>query len=466
MTNVADKPLRMIGLTRKSRGEDEGTHADQRRRIEGVCKREGFDLLRVEKEHKVSGAKQWREREIGHAIKDVEAGRADGIVVATEDRITRERLEAAIEIWQEFERIGVVFVTDDGVDSRRDDAEFSFHLNAILARKQWKAIRQKSNMGRERSVMVEGIHGGDSPPAGYSWTDRADGSKNLSGNVKHGPLTPNADAPRVVATFEARASGASRSEILSISGMTSESAVMDMLRNRVYLGEAKSGEYVKPGAHEALVSEDLFSRVQRTFIKKKASRVLGRDDSLLARVMHCGTCGHALVRDRSIGSYRCKHLPCTGKASIQAKRVEPVVLMQAMAWHAVLNPMYEVEQDAFLPVMTKNLAAALTERDEVEADETLSPLRKAQALTELDAKVQVAEALLAEAEASNGWLGMNTEAVQRRLFTDTTGALPDPAKVTDIPAAREFVREMVRVTVNPCGRAARFRSRIASRSSA
>jgi len=58
-----DKPLRMIGLTRKSKGEDKCTHIDQREIMEARCQREGFVLLRVDSERGISGAKAWRERE-------------------------------------------------------------------------------------------------------------------------------------------------------------------------------------------------------------------------------------------------------------------------------------------------------------------------------------------------------------------------------------------------------------------
>jgi len=47
-TNGNSKPLRVIGLTRKSKGEDQGTHDDQRRIIEDRCAREGFTLVRVD----------------------------------------------------------------------------------------------------------------------------------------------------------------------------------------------------------------------------------------------------------------------------------------------------------------------------------------------------------------------------------------------------------------------------------
>src|SRR5205823_4002719 len=106
MSATKTQRLRMIGLTRKSKGDDEGTHAHQRRLIEARAALEGFELVRIDAEHGVSGSKEWRKREIGPAIEDVKAGQADGVIVAYQDRITRERLLAAVEIWQAMEEAG------------------------------------------------------------------------------------------------------------------------------------------------------------------------------------------------------------------------------------------------------------------------------------------------------------------------------------------------------------------------
>lgn len=459
----------MIGLTRKSRGEDEGTHTDQRRLIEDYITRSpDMILLRVEKEHKVSGAKEWRTREIGQAIEAVKAGKADGIIVAWTDRITRERLLAAAEIWEAMEQACVVFVSTNGTDSRREDAEFSFGIEALVARRQWKSIKKRSNMGRARMVAA-GIHGGDDPPLGYRWTPRPDGTKKLSGNVKHGPLDIDTEtAPRAVQTFEARAAGAGMRELVRVSGL-SDSAVRDMLRNRAYFGVAYSGEYInnngvgegllegescKP-THPALISEELFARVQRTFTRKQPSKVIGRDNSLLSRVLVCGTCGRSLVLDRSLRSYRCKHLNCPKPVTITDSKIEGYVFHEALAWHAVLNPMYEIETNEMLPEVMKALAEALEERDEIEQAEGLKALRRAEALSEVDGKITGLEQVLAEAEASNGWLGMNTEAVQKRLLADGPVEVKEerPApRCSDLRAGNEFIREMVRVVVKPVGR--------------
>ena len=80
----------------------------------------------------------------------------------------------------------------------------------------------------------------------------------------------------------------------------------------------------------------------------------------------------------------------------------------------------------------EKLAAALAERDEVEAANEageLSPVAYGKALTLADAKVQAAEALLAEAEAGRGWLGQERDAfgALRATLSSACASIPPGA---------------------------------------
>jgi DNA invertase Pin-like site-specific DNA recombinase len=447
-------PLRMIGLTRKSKGEDEGTHADQKAIISRRAEAEGFDLIRVEKEHQVSGAKSWKEREFGQAIEDVKAGRADGVIVAYEDRVTRERMLAAAEIWTALEDAGAVFVACDGVDSRAEGSELLYAIKAAIAREQWRMYQKRSNDGRRRAVMVEGVHGGDDAPFGYDFTKRADGSRNVSGEVKHGRLAPNADGPKIEPAFVALDNGGSWRDLTDILGFR---AAASILRNRVYLGEAKSGEYVKPGAHPALVDGALFDRVQRKLDDRARDRREMRPVSTprivdeLSGAMRCGECGHSMTPDHSYKGgteYRCKYqglnsqaLHPNGRPSVTKTALLPVALELAKGWHRVHSPLYMLEREmdeAMLPA----LAAAEDEAErvlgEVEANRAVwDAVTYGNARADAVRRIEAARDARQEAEAAQGWLGIDAERVEERL------AEGDPATVND------FLRDTIRVMVYP-----------------
>jgi DNA invertase Pin-like site-specific DNA recombinase len=486
------KTLRMIGLTRKSRGEDEGTHADQKRRIEHeIARHDDMKLLTpVRHEHKVSGGKgDWRSKEIGKAIQDVKDRKADGIVVTETDRITRYGWKAAAEIWEAMEEAGVVFITTAGIDSRDEESEFTFGLEALIARRQYRSYLRRSNDGRERAVLEHGVHGGDEDPLGYEFTDRADGSRNAKGKPKHGPLKPNTvksrkhyaggevvpledlscEAAHIRPGFEAAAEDKPWSEIVRLLGVRSRGNAREILTNKVYLGIAYSGEYEKADAHPALVDKVLFDRVQRKLKKRERSAAYAkkgepREGSLLnGKILRCGNCGLSLTADTGASGkgYRCRspRTVCPAGVSIQAKTVEPLVLGAALNWHATLSPPYRSHTANMIPGRAAELRAAeekLAEVDEMEADPDMDAVTYAKARAKAQARVNEATAALAEAEAANGWHGMSTEAVQRRLFGRVLGedlTLTAPVEeLRSVAEGREFVKAMVSATVAPAGR--------------
>lgn len=461
-------PTRLIGLTRKSKGDDEGTHADQAERIRGRLARED-KLTLVNRpgdesdpfyEHKVSGGKDWRRRAFGKAIEAIRAGNADGIIVAYEDRVSREGLEAAVAIWKALGELEAIFIACDGVDSRQEGAEFTFNLKAAVAAEQLRLYKVRSNDGRRRAVEKEGVHAGREAPLGYLFSERASGEKNVSGKIKHGPLVPDPEtADRIPEAFRARVDGRSWNEIVGILGLSSQGTAYQLLRNRVYLGEARSGEYVKVDAHPALIDRTLFDRVQETFGQHAGRKQRGNDRALLARVLICDTCGRGMVMDRSIGSYRCKHYGCAAPPSIKIELIEPEVMLEAVTWHAVLNPMYEdARSDTVIERLTGALSEALEQRDEIlAAEDELDPLQFARAMTKAGLEVEKAEARLREAEEAGGWFGLNTETVQRRLFGEVAGETFSEsfAHLRSTEEARDFIQQMVRVRVRPVGSGSR-----------
>ena len=393
-------------------------------------------------------------------------GKADGIMHAWEDRISREGLEAAVQIWNAMKAIpSCIYVACDGVDSRDEDAEDFFYIKAVLANMQLKTYKKRSAEGTKRAAAL-GVHGGTTPPLGYQFTDRADGKVNVKGNRAHGPLTPTKDAPKVLAAFEAFAEGAAWFELCGILGITSQGNAASILRNRVYLGEARlSGNPPVPGAHPPIVDDILFDRVQRRLAERKAERpAVQRRASgdkvlaLLARgILRCGSCGGALSPARGSSSYRCTRIGCRPQVGIEAKMVEPYVLLQALAHHAMMRPFYEaadVVNDATRSVYEEALMAAEADLAEVEAAEVdMSPAAYGKATTKAEVAVAAARTALMDAERAGGWFGMTSEAVQARLL-EADGVVKDGM----VPEANSFIREMVSVAVQPLGRGYRTRT--------
>jgi DNA invertase Pin-like site-specific DNA recombinase len=440
------KPL--IPYLRQSKAKEQTISIeDQRRAIHSWAAGHPDVTLAPEVvEQNVSGKKAWRSRELGEAITRIERGEAGGLIVAWQDRLSREDNLATAEVWQALDNAGARFVAaGEGLDTATGDHELLYTIKAAVARENWKRIRTYNNNGR-RSMVERGVHGGNAAPLGY------DGTKD--GKLR-GPLTPNTDAPRIPAAFEAMDNGGSWRDIIAILGVKSQSAATSILRNRVYLGEARSGEFVKPDTHPPLVDEALFNRVQRRLDDRARARrdhptetvPVPRKPNVLAGVMRCAHCAHSMSPTGS-GSYRCQYkgddaaaLHPEGQPYISAKSVLPVVLEMAKGWHAVHSPLYMLEREmdeAMLPALAEAEDEAERVLGEVEANRAVwDAVTYGNARADAVRRIEAARDARQEAEAAQGWLGIDAERVEERL------AEGDPATVND------FLRDTIRVMVYP-----------------
>ena len=128
------------------------------------------------------------------------------------------------------------------------------------------------------------------PPTGYDLHD--------------GALTPNSDAAKVVRIFEMRASSASQTAIEDTVGVK-HSTVVQILRNRAYLGEIPHKGTWTPGIHPPLVTQELWDAAHAG--RRKGIK---RGTDLMSGKVRCGRCGRAMSFDgngQGQHYYRCKH---------------------------------------------------------------------------------------------------------------------------------------------------------------
>jgi hypothetical protein len=231
-----------------------------------------------------------------------------------------------------------VFAVDTNLDTTKDTTLHA--VLAVFAQREYETKRDGMDASRRNAVENHGVHGGDTPPLGFAFTSRGTDKR---GHVQRGPLVPTKDAARVLAGFTCYAEGGSWREVVSAFGIKSHGNARAILENRVYIGEARSGEFVKPGAHKPIIPEALFARCARRLQRgsEAGAPTRGNERALLSGILVCGCgCGHAMTLDRSVGSYRCKAIGSTGHASVQAELVEPVVLAEAQARHAAHHPVF------------------------------------------------------------------------------------------------------------------------------
>jgi DNA invertase Pin-like site-specific DNA recombinase len=387
-------------------GESYITEAVQEERCRALAQARGLTVGEVFTDRDQSGGKMERP-EFAKALARIERGLSGGIIVARLDRFARTLLGGLQTLEQIREAGGVVLTAEGEFDTSTNTGELTLNLMLTLAQFELRRIRESWEVAKERAV-ERGVHIG-APPAGYH--KRADGA-----------LEPSEHAPAVRQAFEMRAKGASQADIsrhLVTAGVPTSSsrqassswsirAVQLLLENRVYLGEARSGAYVKKDAHMPLVTRALFRAVQDRKGTARAASKNGGDGPLLGGgLLRCASCGCRLSRDwttvhgKKYAFYRCKSNPsCPARVSISARKIEPY--LEGIVKRFLAGAVYEPEQRSDeRDALRMELAEAEEElRELVESEEPIPASVLAARGKVLQARVVAAEEALERAEAA------------------------------------------------------------------
>ncbi len=130
----------LIPYLRQSRARERTISIEEQRRDVGRrAEANGVELAPEVVEQNISGSKRWRERALGEAVDACERGEAAGIIVAWQDRLSRENGRATAEVREALDRAGARLVcAAEGLDTATGDHEMLFTIKAAIARDQWK----------------------------------------------------------------------------------------------------------------------------------------------------------------------------------------------------------------------------------------------------------------------------------------------------------------------------------------
>lgn len=229
----------------------------------------------------------------------------EGIVLWSFSRFARNLLDAQF-YKADLRRRGfqIISMTDDlpGGD-----------LDAIVeALYDWKHEQYLKDLSRNvkrtlHELARQGYSTGGFPPRGYKAEKVKIGTKR---NGKPQFATRWVPDPRwaskVHEAFRLRAEGANFSEIRDKTGLyRASNSISCALRNKTYLGIRKCGEIETPGAHEPLVTRELWDRVQDTLWDRPkpgerwpighAHPRRATSSYLLSGLIRCRRCGSAMI---------------------------------------------------------------------------------------------------------------------------------------------------------------------------
>jgi site-specific DNA recombinase len=442
-SRTADGYIR-VSRTAGREGESFISPDVQRRKIEEWARLHEVEIVQWWEELDQSGAKLERPM-FQEALARCERGETGGIVVARLDRFARSAVDALGSIRRLNEAGARLVSVEDNFDGSTPMGRFAIGILTLIAELELERIKE-SWTSAVRSAVERGVHISARPPTGY----RRDEKGRL---VREEPA-----ASAVGEVFRRRALGASWADLaryLDEQGVRpptgnphwSKAGVTGMVKNPVYLGQARSGSVVKENAHEPLVSRAEFDAAQSV----RKSLLPPRDGSLaslamLGGLVRCAGCGHTLKitgsTDRKTGE-RYPVYYCTGRYAsglcparattraslvdayveeqvLEALQAESGLLAQAVdasaAVETAANAVAEAEHELDLFVTNPKLLTLLGEQRFLEGVETrqraLDEAR--QALAELRQQSTLAEEL-ADGDLLRSWPTL-TVPEKRRLM--------------------------------------------------
>jgi site-specific DNA recombinase len=373
------KPTSADGYVRVSRvggrgGESFIAPEVQRRKIEGWAKLHQVEIVQWWEELDQSGAKRDRPM-FQEALARCERGETGGIVVARLDRFARSAVDALESIKRLNDARARLVSVEDNFDGSTAMGRFAIGILTLIAELELERIRESWSTAVTEAVK-RGVHISARVPAGY----RRD---------KSGRLTRDESAAAAIReVFRRRATGSSWTELarhLEEQGVFpatgnphwSANGIATLIKNPVYLGQARSGAVVNNDAHEPTVTRAEFDAAQggRALLKSPENSLAAQ--TLLKGLIRCAGCGHTLKiagsYDKKTGSryptYHCTGRyakgHCSSRATIRASVVDRYVEEQVLAaLHADGGPLAQaVEASDRIEQVARSVAAAEHELD-------------------------------------------------------------------------------------------------------
>ncbi len=275
-------------------------------------------------------------------LADARQRRFDVVLVYMLNRFARN-VPAQYAVAAELERYGIQIASvTEPIERATASGRATFGMLGVMAQLQSDQLSEKMRDTRLAEARA-GRHVGPVP---------------IGFERQHGILVPNLQSPIPIQAFEFYAtrqhSYATVADALnavgyrtSTGGLFTKFQVEEMLKNLVYIGQVRCNGQVFPGAHQPLISQELWDAVQVEIACRGAaadhSHRAASGPALLSGLARCSNCGALMWRSgRNSAYYHCSRiltrqpldadrgLYCNGRG-VQAAAAEAHVLLSLMA---------------------------------------------------------------------------------------------------------------------------------------
>ena len=343
----------------------------QIRECTAYAEKNGFTVVKHYIDRAIS-AKTDNRPQFQQMIKDSERGIFDVIIVWKLDRFARNRYDSA-RYKTQLKRNGVKLVSATEVISAGPEGIILESVLEGYAEYYSADLSEKVVRGMTENAL-KGIYNGGTIPFGY-----------MIDETRHYQPDPLL-APYVEQAFQKYADGATMTDLRdwlkahniknSMGGEMSYNTIQRMLSNRRYIGELRLRDVVQPNAIPALVSEELFNKVQEKLAKNKKApaRHKAEESYLLTTKLYCGKCGALMFGESGVSHtgkmytyYKCaaakKKKTCDKKA-VRKQWLEDLVVNETMklveddaSMNAIIAKVMELQnqESTDLPIYEKQL---------------------------------------------------------------------------------------------------------------
>lgn len=312
--------------------EDEGYSLDaQLKLIRRYCKDNKLDVI---SEFRISetASKNEQRSVFREMLKYINKNNATHLVVEKTDRLTRNLRDAVvIDDWldgNEFRRLHMVKENLVVHKNAKSDEKLMWNIYLAFAKKYTDNLREETMKGWDEKLAQGWMPA--PPPRGYKTV--TENSKKI--HVLDEEASPLVERAFKLYTEPGQTVSTVMSELMECGLSTkkgrplTKSAVHKMLRNPFYIGVIRFDGREYPGAHEPLISTELFNAVQEKMGEHKATKVRQHDPLFRGRI-NCQSCDGVvtwqLQKGRYYGACQRRSPQCKGNPLIREDRLEDLV---------------------------------------------------------------------------------------------------------------------------------------------
>jgi DNA invertase Pin-like site-specific DNA recombinase len=266
------------------------------------------------------------------ALEAVERGEADGLAVAKLTRFARSVSGAAKALERLEAAGGSLLAADLNLDTSTPSGKLMRNVLFSLAEFELDVIAENWEAATD-AALARGAYIGPTP-TGYR--RRADGTLEPDDPDDDQPDAKGAAIVREV--FKRRASGdnwATLARYMTGEGLETPfgnphwtiQTVKRIVGNVAYLGTVRQGDRVRHGAHEPLVTRQVWEAAQ---LPRRTASAKTSDGLLLTGLVRCANCRYRMKGHKTTGSYQCESSRaaqrCPHPTSIRAAKLDDFVL--------------------------------------------------------------------------------------------------------------------------------------------